>query len=167
MDILPFQQDELDLIWSEGAIYNIGFERGINEWYKFLKKGGFIAVTEASWFTKNQPDEIRDFWEKAYPEIDTISQKVKKMEEAGYVPIATFILPEECWTKHFYFPQINAQEVFLKKYPDNKTAQELLVNQRHEADLYHKYILWLCLLYRQKVALDNQNFFGKFHVFCI
>lgn len=51
MDALPFQEEELDLIWSEGAIYNIGFERGMNEWNKFLKKNGFIAVTEASWFT--------------------------------------------------------------------------------------------------------------------
>lgn len=25
---LTFQKQELDLIWSEGAIYNIGFERG-------------------------------------------------------------------------------------------------------------------------------------------
>ena len=31
MDDLPFQKEELDLIWSEGAIYNIGFERGLNE----------------------------------------------------------------------------------------------------------------------------------------
>ena len=45
MDALPFQEEELDLIWSEGAIYNIGFERGMNEWNKFLKKNGFIAVT--------------------------------------------------------------------------------------------------------------------------
>lgn len=27
MDALPFGEEELDLIWSEGAIYNIGFER--------------------------------------------------------------------------------------------------------------------------------------------
>ena len=38
MDNLPFQNEELDLIWSEGAIYNIGFERGMNEWNRFLKK---------------------------------------------------------------------------------------------------------------------------------
>lgn len=31
MDNLPFREEELDLIWSEGAIYNIGFERGLNE----------------------------------------------------------------------------------------------------------------------------------------
>jgi len=37
MENLPFQEEEFDLIWSEGAIYNIGFERGMNEWRKFLK----------------------------------------------------------------------------------------------------------------------------------
>ncbi|MDD3902004.1 MAG: class I SAM-dependent methyltransferase, partial [Dysgonamonadaceae bacterium] len=47
MENLPFEHEELDLIWSEGAIYNIGFEKGINEWRKFLKNGGFIAVSEA------------------------------------------------------------------------------------------------------------------------
>ena len=30
MDELPFRNEELDLIWSEGAIYNIGFEYGLN-----------------------------------------------------------------------------------------------------------------------------------------
>ena len=62
MDALPFLEEELDLIWSEGAIYNIGFERGMNEWNKFLKKNGLIAVTEASWFTPERPSEIDDFW---------------------------------------------------------------------------------------------------------
>lgn len=38
MGNLPFQNEELDLVWSEGAIYNIGFERGINEWHKFLRQ---------------------------------------------------------------------------------------------------------------------------------
>ncbi len=62
MDKLPFQNEELDLIWSEGAIYNIGFERGLNEWRKFLKQDGYIAVSEASWFTAERPSEIHDFW---------------------------------------------------------------------------------------------------------
>ncbi len=57
MDKLPFQQEEMDLMWSEGAIYNIGFERGLGEWRKFIKAGGYIAVSEASWFTDERPEE--------------------------------------------------------------------------------------------------------------
>ena len=139
MDNLPFRDEEFDLIWSEGAIYNIGFERGLNDWNRFLKKGGYIAVSEASWFTQERPAEIEKFWVDAYPEIDTIPNKVAIMQKAGYVPVATFILPENCWVEHFYVPQTKAQELFLKKYAGNKTAEDLVANERHEAQLYAKY----------------------------
>lgn len=101
MENLPFQDEELDLIWSEGAIYNIGFKRGLNEWHKFLKPGGYISVSEASWFTEERPSEIDEFWKDAYPEIDTISNKIAQMQKAGYVPIAVFALPENCWIETF------------------------------------------------------------------
>ena len=139
MDNLPFKSEEYDLIWSEGAIYNIGFERGINEWYKFLKPDGYIAVSEASWFTEKRPAEIENFWKDAYPEIDTISNKVKLMQKAGYIPIASFVLPESCWIDNFYVPQVSAQDNFLKKYAGNKTVEEFIANQRREAELYYKY----------------------------
>ena len=139
MDNLPFRNEEFDLIWSEGAIYNIGFERGLNEWHRFLKIGGYIAVTEASWFTEERPAEINEFWMDAYPEIDTIPNKVAQLQKAGYMPVATFILPENCWTEHFYVHQAAMQEAFLKKYTGNRTAEDLVANQRHEALLYAKY----------------------------
>ncbi len=139
MDKLPFQQEEMDLMWSEGAIYNIGFERGLSEWRKFIKAGGYIAVSEASWFTDERPEEIEEFWMDAYPGIDTIPNKVEQMQKAGYVPVATFILPENCWTEHFYAPQVLAEEVFLKKHEGNKVAEDFIANQRHEAQLYSKY----------------------------
>ena len=139
MDNLQFAEEELDLIWSEGAIYHIGFERGLNEWRKFIKSGGYIAVSEATWFTNDRPNEIEEFWEEAYSEIDTIPNKVEQMQKAGYIPVATFILPEECCTEHFYAPQVSAQEIFLKKYAGNKTAKDFIANQQHEAQLYYKY----------------------------
>lgn len=139
MDNLPFQNDELDLIWSEGAIYNIGFERGLKEWRKYLKTGGYIAVTESSWFTNERPAEINDFWMEAYPEIDTIPNQVATMHKAGYLPVATFILPSTCWTEHYFAPKLKAQEIFLNKYAENKAAEEFIASQSHEAELYRKY----------------------------
>lgn len=139
MDSLPFQKEELDLIWSEGAIYNIGFQRGLHEWHRFLKKGGYLAVSEASWFTVERPAEIDNFWRDAYPEIDLISNKVRQMEQAGYVPIATFILPETCWTEQFYEPQVAAQTAFLKKHSGNPTVEAFIANERREAELYRRY----------------------------
>lgn len=139
MDSLPFQDEELDLVWSEGSIYNIGFERGLNYWKRFLKPGGFVAVTEVSWFTEVRPEEIEKFWMDAYPEIETISVKTARMQKAGYIPVAHFILPEYCWTENFYIPQARAQQAFLEKHKGNQAAIDLVENERHEAQLYSKY----------------------------
>ncbi len=139
MENLPFQEGEMDLIWSEGAIYNIGFERGVHEWRKFLKTGGYLAVSEASWFTDDRPAEIEAFWQDAYPEINTIAEKTAQLQHAGYIPVATFILPENCWTDHFYAPQKPAQEAFLKKYAGNNTVEDFIAMERHEMQLYTRF----------------------------
>ncbi len=139
MDNLPFQEGEMDLIWSEGAIYNIGFERGLIEWRKYLKDGGYIAVTEASWFTLHRPAEIEAFWVEAYPEIDTIPAKVTQMQNAGYIPVATFTLPEYCWTEQFFGPQVQAQVDFMSKYPDNPAAKNLVDYLKYEASMYERF----------------------------
>mgnify|MGYP000467488663 CR=1 FL=1 len=139
MDSLNFREGELDLIWCEGAIYNIGYERGLNEWKKFLKTGGYIAVSEVSWFTDERPQEINDFWMEHYSEIDTIPNKVAQMQKAGYIPTAIFILPETCWTDHFYAPQAKVQEEFLKKHAGNKSAENYVGFERYEMNLYYRY----------------------------
>lgn len=138
-EALPFGRESLDLIWSEGAIYNIGFEQGLRQWREYLKQGGYIAVTEASWFTDKRPSEIHDFWMEAEPTIDTIPAKVAQMQKAGYVPVATFILPENCWTEHYYVPQAAAREKLLKKHAGDKTVEDFLAFGRHEEMLYQKY----------------------------
>ena len=72
------------------------------------------------------------FWQKAYPEIDTIPNKVAQMQKAVYLPIATYILPETIWTD-YYTSQSLRQESFLKKYNGNKTAEKFIGYQRYEA----------------------------------
>ena len=64
MEDLPFDEEELDLIWSEGAIYNIGFDRGLNLWRKFLKPGGYIY--------------IKDFYRKEVGDAE-LQQKIDKV----------------------------------------------------------------------------------------
>ena len=138
MDEPPFEPGLLDLIWSEGAIYNIGFERGLREWRKLLKPGGFVAVTENTWFTGQRPREIEDFWNAAYPEIDTIPNKIAAMQRAGYEFVAAFALPEKCWAD-FYAPQIEALKAFAEKHAGNRAAENLLEAELYEQSLWQKY----------------------------
>lgn len=139
MENLPFRENELDLIWSEGAIYNIGFQRGLNEWRKYLKTGGYLTVSESSWFTDKRPAEINDYWMNAYPEIDTIPNQVAKIHQAGYLPVATFIFPENCWTKHYFVQKTLAEQTFLHQYAGNRIAEEFIISQHYEEELYAKY----------------------------
>jgi ubiquinone/menaquinone biosynthesis C-methylase UbiE len=41
---MKFPNDSFDIIWAEGSIYIIGFERGLREWARFLRTNGFFVV---------------------------------------------------------------------------------------------------------------------------
>ena len=69
MDDLTFNKEEFDIIWSEGAIYIIGFEDGIKKWKDCLKIGGYIALSEITWTTNSRPAEIEEHWNNEYPQI--------------------------------------------------------------------------------------------------
>jgi SAM-dependent methyltransferase len=139
MDKLPFKKEEFDLIWSEGAIDNIGFEKGINYWNGFLKKNGYIAVTCPSWFTDERPIEIEKFWSDTGCNLDTIRHNILIMQKAGYIPVATFTLPEKCWTDNYFIPREVALKVLFDKYTGNETVEAFIENNKYEVDLYSKY----------------------------
>lgn len=97
MSDLPFQSERFDVIWSEGAIYNIGFIRGIREWREYLKPNGVMVVTEIIWLTPHIPEVLRTHWETEYPEIALASTKLQQPEDNGYIPIGYFVLQPDCW----------------------------------------------------------------------
>jgi len=136
---LSLEEGTLDLIWSEGAIYNVGFEHGLCDWRRFLKPGGYIAVSEVSWFTEERPEEIHAYWAREYPGIDTIPNKMAQMQSAGYVPVASFILPGSCWEENFYHPQKALWDPFLKEHAQHPAASEFIAGLKREAGLYEQY----------------------------
>ena len=139
MDNLPFQNEKFDVIWSEGAIANIGFRKGLNYWKGFLKKDGYIALTYESWFTDERPAEIEKFWVDAVPEMSTIGHNISVMQNAGYKLVAAFTLPETCWTDTYFIPQKAIQKEFLEEHAGNKAAEVFVEYMKHEAELYSKY----------------------------
>lgn len=139
MDNLSFKKEEFDLIWSEGAIDNIGFEKGIKYWNGFLKKDGHVAVTCPSWLTDERPAEVEKFWGDAGSSLDTIWHNIEVLQKAGYIPVATFTLPEKCWTDNYFIPREAAEKALLEKYPGNKTVEDSIEANKYEVDLYSKY----------------------------
>ncbi len=139
MDNLPFGNEEYDGIWSEGAIYNIGFEKGITEWNRYLKAGGLLVVSEITWITTSRPSELQKYWETEYPEIDVASSKIAVLEKNGYSPIGYFVLPEHCWLDNYYRPMQNSFKDFLNRNGNSEEARAIIKAENREIDLYEKY----------------------------
>lgn len=139
MDNLSFDEESFDLIWSEGAIYNIGFENGLLLWRKYLKKNGYIAVSEISWLTETRPEEIHQYWVNEYPEIDTVENKLSVLERCGYTPVAHFVLDDKCWIDNYSQPLLAKSEALLKKYDYAEEVREFIAANEIEADMYKRY----------------------------
>ena len=139
MDSLPFDEEEYDVIWSEGAIYNMGFENGINDWKRFLKPDGLLVVSEITWTTNDRPLEIEEYWAGEYPEINTASAKIKILENSGFSPLGYFVLPEHCWLDNYYRPMQRSFSAFLSRNINNENAQPIVDAEKTEIALYEKF----------------------------
>jgi len=139
MDDLSLEPHHLDIIWSEGAIYNIGFETGIKKWKDYLKIGGYLAVSEITWITPNRPKELEEYWMQQYPEIDTASNKIRILEKNGYTLVGYFQLRQESWIENYYRPLEERFESFLKQNNHSEPAMKVVEEHRAEIDLYLKY----------------------------
>ncbi len=136
---LPYGPATFDVIWSEGAIYIIGLEKGLREWRPVLKQGGYLAASHISWLESDVPEEPKRFWEEEYPAIRTISENLDTFERAGYTNIGHFALPESAWWDDYYLP-IEERLIHLReKYQDSAAARATIDNMQREIDLYRRY----------------------------
>jgi SAM-dependent methyltransferase len=139
MDALPFEKGQFDLIWSEGAIFIIGFEHGLKTWKPFLKKGGFMVVSDADWFEPNPPQELIQWWEKEGYVPASEDEMKERVKRAGLRLLATYRLPEAGWWDNYYVPML-ARIAELRKtrgsVPENAAILDML---EAEAETYRKY----------------------------
>ncbi len=139
MDALPFADEEFDVIWSEGAIYNMGFEAGVSAWRRFLKPGGKLIVSEITWLTADRSSELQSHWDAEYPEIDIASAKIGILERHGYIPEGYFYLPTSCWIDNYYRPMQDGFDAFLERNGGSDQAREIIECEKAEIALYEKY----------------------------
>ncbi len=136
---LPFEPTSFDVIWSEGAIYIIGFENGLRRWRPLLKPGGFMVASEISWLQPDPPADLCSYWKNEYPGIRHIAENREVIRRAGYDEAGHFILPESGWWDDFYKPLQKRIDLLRRKYARNREAAEILDGSQVEIDMYRKY----------------------------
>jgi SAM-dependent methyltransferase len=142
MDKLAIEPHSLDAIWSEGAIYNLGFEKGVHDWRRLLKPGGILAVSELTWLTDSRPAELETHWKSEYPQVDTASAKIAILEQHGFTLMGYFPLPEQCWLDGYYTPMRQRFPHFLQAHGTDETqaaAKVIVAAEEREIDLYQRH----------------------------
>jgi ubiquinone/menaquinone biosynthesis C-methylase UbiE len=139
MEALPFQDGEFDLLWSEGAVYNMGFEHGVTAWRRLLVPGGTLVVSEITWTTESRPEAVQQYWQSHYPEIDTAGGKIAALERSGYSLVAYFALPEHCWLGNYYQPLQARFRQFIARHPGDARAIGVMEAEQNEIAFYRKY----------------------------
>jgi len=137
MDRLPFKPNSFDLIWSEGAIYIMGFSAGLTAWRPLLKDGGLLVVSEICWHTPDPPEEVRRFWEEDCPGIASDEDRIRDAEDAGYAVITTERLPMKAW-EEYYTPVIGQIETWKKRY-DTPEIMAFLSEMEEEIRIFEEY----------------------------
>ena len=143
MNHLALPELSFDLIWSEGALYQMGFANGLKSMKRFLRPGGYLAVTEAVWLKDEKPPpEVWEIWEEEYPAITTIEGNTELIREAGYTIIGHFTLPESDWLDEYYAPMEKRLDLLELRYAGDSFALDVIGSSRKEIDDYRKYSDW-------------------------
>lgn len=125
---------DLDLLWSEGAAYNLTFAGALKCWHPFLKTGGLAVISELSWFDENASDESRQFWEAAYPTMALESANEQTAAGLGYEVLFTKRLPAVAWWQNYYSPLLDRAEALIDAAPP--ALVEAIQETRQEVDVY-------------------------------
>ena len=126
-----------DLVWSEGALYNIGLENALRVCHGLLRVGGYLAFTDAVWRKKNPPPEVRASFEDDYPTMGRAPNVLAAIERGCFSLMGHFTLPDDAWWDDFYTPMEIRIEELRDKYEDDDEALAVL-DQLAQAPAMHR-----------------------------
>lgn len=127
-----------DVLWTEGSIYVIGFDRGLAEWRGLLREGGVLACTELSWLTESPGEAARGFWGEGYPAMRGVAANVAAAKAAGYECVDHFVLPASDWLDSYYGPLEQRLALLRVTYAGDGAAGGVLDTIQAEIDLYRR-----------------------------
>jgi trans-aconitate methyltransferase len=134
MKDIPGVFQHIDLLWSEGAAYNIGFSNALTIWGTAINKGGFVVVSELSWLRDQVPGAVREFFLSGYPDMQSVQQNLAVAENTGYRVLTTYTLPKDAWVKGYY-DLLEPRAKALIDHPDS-SVRDFAVGTVKEIEIF-------------------------------
>lgn len=69
----------------------------------------------------------------------SLASKLDVLFNHGYEALEHFILPENCWTDHYYLPLQESYKSFLERQGHSQVAMDLVASDKTESEMYMKY----------------------------
>jgi SAM-dependent methyltransferase len=128
-----------DLIWSEGALYNIGLRNALGICHGLLRPGGYLAFTDAVWRKKNPPPAVKAGFELDYPTMGWLDDDVAAIKDSGFELAGHFTLPDKAWWDDFYTPMETRIEELRGRYANDVEASAILDQISEEPEMHRRY----------------------------
>jgi len=128
-----------DLVWSEGALYNIGIEKALRVCSRLLRPGGYLAFTDAVWRRDNPPPEVKASFDADYPAMGRVPDVLAAIERSSFLLIGHFTLPDESWWEDFYTPMEIRIEELRGKYRADDEALAVLDQLAQEPEMHRRH----------------------------
>lgn len=128
-----------DLIWSEGALYNIGIAPALAVCHRLLCPGGYLAFTDAVWRKDNPPAEIKASFAADYPAMGRVPDVLAAIDRGGFSLIGHFTLPDEAWWDDFYTPMRQRITALRDRYAGDSSALAVLAQLAREPEMHLQY----------------------------
>ncbi len=100
-DALALSQGPFDIIWAEGSIYAMGWDKALQAWQQNLQDGGFIVVSDAVWTADRIPNMAKRYWGAEYPDMTTASARIAQVQDLGWTVVEDFEMPREGWDLYY------------------------------------------------------------------
>lgn len=136
---MPFEPASFDLLWAEGSIFIIGLARGLKDFARYLKPGGYLAFSEMCWFEAEPPAEIRAYFDKVYPDLRPVEVVREMAEASGYTVIDCFKLPDSAWWDDYYTPMLKRIEVLQQQNAGIAEAEAVYAACKEEAEMFRRH----------------------------
>ncbi|MFH1070686.1 MAG: class I SAM-dependent methyltransferase [Candidatus Glassbacteria bacterium] len=133
------EEGHFDLIWSEGALFCMGFRESFAVCHAILDDGGLMAASELTWLKENPPEDCRRYFDSLYPAMATAAENLAAIESSGFEMLGYFTLPENAWWESYYHPIENRLELLRDQYYGEEEKMELIRRIEVEIDIYRKY----------------------------
>lgn len=114
---IEFPDESFDIVWAEGVMAIIGFERGLRKWRRLIKSNRFLVI---------------------HDDIGDMERKHDLIPLCGYVVLDMFVVPKEVWWTDYYSILEKKVKMLREQCSDDRATLAFLNKEQREVEEFKK-----------------------------